>query len=163
MLCKNTERIQREKSNSLEKHHWLLGLRNKTGSSGIPVVSTTGRMTSSGRTVMTFPPNAMPFMLKFSGDFFAPELGFNDVLNQKNLRQAIANYNQQKSNPYLTPEPCGIAIPKQNFAFLQRALPLLKNDSVRSDDVLLSAAVILSSIQIYFSLFYGFYTHFLLM
>ena len=102
------------------------------------------RMTSSGRTVMVFPHDSIPFMLKFSGDFFATELGFNNTLEAKNIQQAIANYSQQKSNPYLTPEPVGIVIPKINFAFLQRALPLPRGERIDYHDVLLGTSVILS-------------------
>ena len=129
---------------------------------GVPSGKILGKMTSSGRTVMVFPPNAKPFMLKFSGNFFAPELGFNNVLNYKNILQAIANFNQQKSNPYLTPEPVGIVIPELDFAFLQRALPLLQDKFLELNDVVLGTSVILSTVfaatelgQSIFSIFGG--------
>ena len=113
---------------------------------GLPSGVMLGRMTNSGRTVMVFPPKSTPFMLKFSGDFFARELGFNNTLEARNIRQAIANYHQQKSSPYLTPEPAGIVIPELNFAFLQRDLPLFRDELIPPHDVLLNTSVILSAV-----------------
>jgi hypothetical protein len=102
------------------------------------------RMTSSGRTVMVFPQETSPFMLKFTGDFFPPKLGFNNTLDAKNVRQSVENFLQQWSNPYLTPEPVGIVMPKIQFAFLQRRLPAPRDEEIGSDDVLLGTQVILS-------------------
>ena len=113
---------------------------------GAPSGQMLARMTNSGRTVMVFPHQTSPFMLKFSGDFLAAELGFNHTLEAKNIQQAIVNYAQQTCNPYLTPEPVGIVIPKINFAFLQRNLPAPRDDAIASDDVLLGTQVILSDV-----------------
>jgi hypothetical protein len=113
---------------------------------GLPAGRMLGRMTNSGRTVMVFPDRSSPFMLKFSGDFLPPEQGFNNTLAAKNIRQAIANFAQQCSNPHLTPEPVGIAIPKINFAFLHRKLPAPRDEEIYADDVLLGTQVVLSSV-----------------
>jgi hypothetical protein len=111
---------------------------------GTPSGKMLGRMTNSGRTVMVFPDGGIPFMLKFSGDFFPAELGFNNTLEAKNIRQAIENYRQQRINPYLTPEPVGIVIPTVKLAFLQRSLPAPRDAEIQSDDVLLGTQVIFS-------------------
>jgi hypothetical protein len=111
---------------------------------GTPTGKMLGRMTNSGRTIMVFPEQASPFMLKFSGDFFPPELGFNNILAARNIRQAIENFRQQRTNPYLTPEPVGIVVSTVKLAFLQRALPMPRVDEIESDDVLLGTQVIFS-------------------
>ncbi len=111
---------------------------------GSPSGKMSARMTSSGRTVMVFPQDTSPFMLKFTGDFFPPELGFNNTLEAKNIRQSVENWLQQWSNPHLTPEPAGIVIPNIQLAFLQRALPAPRNGEIGSDDVLLGTQVVLS-------------------
>jgi hypothetical protein len=111
---------------------------------GPPSGKMLGRMTNSGRTVMVFPDGGIPFMLKFSGDFFPAELGFNNTLEAKNIRQAIENYRQQRTNPHLTPEPVGIIIPTVQLAFLQRSLPALRNSEIESSDILLGTQVIFS-------------------
>jgi hypothetical protein len=113
---------------------------------GLPSGKMLGRMTNSGRTVMVFPDRSIPFMLKFSGDFLPPEQGFNNTLGAQNIRQAIANFVQQCSNPHLTPEPVGIVIPKINLAFLHRKLPAPRDDRIYPDDVLLGTQVVLSSV-----------------
>jgi hypothetical protein len=111
---------------------------------GVPTGKMLGRMTNSGRTVMVFPGREIPFMLKFSGDFFSPELGFNNTLESRNIRQAVENYTQQYTNPNLTPEPVGIVISTAKLAFLQRALPTPRGHQIKSDDILLGTQVIFS-------------------
>jgi hypothetical protein len=111
---------------------------------GVPSGKMLGRMTNSGRTVMVFPEQESPFMLKFSGDFFPPELGFNNTLAARNIRQAVENFTQQRTNPYLTPEPVGIVVSTVKLAFLQRALPAPRGQEIQSDDVLLGTQVIFS-------------------
>jgi hypothetical protein len=114
------------------------------GCYGTPAGKMLGRMTNSGRTVMVFPDQESPFMLKFSGDFFPPELGFNSTLAARNIRQAVENFTQQRTNPYLTPEPVGIVVSTAKLAFLQRALPVPSDHEIESDDVLLGTQVVFS-------------------
>ena len=81
---------------------------------GEPTGEIKAEMTSSYRTLILFPKDDIPYMLKFSGTEFYSRINSNvgerKKLDGEQVRGAVENSLHLRKSPFITPEPAGLVL-----------------------------------------------------
>ena len=117
---------------------------------GDPTGEIEAEMTSSYRTLLLFPKNEIPYMLKFSGsefyekiDVYAAKANVKD-LQGDDVRSSIENSLHLRKSPIITPEPAGLVIEDLDINMIYRPLPMPKTQSLKKGDRVITWQVFMS-------------------
>jgi hypothetical protein len=109
-----------------------------TAALGPPAGTLEAELTSSFRTVLVYPPDGRPYMLKFPGSWFLPDR----QLTASDVARSVARSRQLRASPDFLPEPAGLVASGVDLAVLYRPLPLPRSFALRRDDFLVAGHVL---------------------
>jgi hypothetical protein len=89
-----------------------------TAALGPPAGTLEAELTSSFRTVLVYPPDGRPYMLKFPGSWFLPDR----QLTPSDVARSVTRSRQLRASPDFLPEPAGLVAPGVDLSVLYRPL-----------------------------------------